>query len=73
MQFNRKSLNEQFYCDHLVAKTKSLDGNTGAWLYTTGKFTGVYPCRSRPEAGDTLRRFAEDVGIPDQVRSELDP
>ena len=41
MQFNRKRLNEKFYCDHLVAKTKSLDGNTEAWLYTTGKFTVV--------------------------------
>ena len=44
IQFNRKRLNRQLYCDHLVAKTKSFDGNTGAWLYTTGKFTVVYPC-----------------------------
>ena len=73
MQFNRKSLNEQFYCYHLVAKTKSLDSNTGAWLYTTGKFTLFYPCGSRREAGDTLRRFANNVGIPDQVRSDLAP
>ena len=73
MQFNRKRLNGQFYCDHLVAKSKSLDGNTGAWLYTTGKFTVVYPCGSRREAGDTLRRFADDVGIQDQVISNMAP
>ena len=71
MQFNQKRLNGQFYCDHLVAKTKSLDGNTRAWLYTTGKFTVVYPCGSIREAGDTLRRFADNVGIPYQVRSDL--
>ena len=73
MQFNRKSLNEQFYCDHLVAKTKSLAGNTRAWLHTTVNFTVVYPCESRREAGDTLRRFADDVGLTDQVRSDLTP
>ena len=73
MQFNRKRLNGQFYCDHLEAKTKSLDGNTGAWIYTTGKFTAVYPVESRKEAGDTLRRFADDVGIPDRLRTDLAP
>ena len=56
-----------------MAKTKSFDGNTGAWLYTTGKFTVVYPCGSRRKEGDTLRKFADDIGIPDQVRSDLAP
>ena len=73
MQLNWKRLNAQFYIDHLVAKTTSLDGNTGAWVYTTGKFTTVYPCEKRSEAGDTLRRFANDVGIPDKLRSDLAP
>ena len=50
MQFNRKSLNGQFYCHYLEAKTKSLDGNIGAWLYTTNTFTAVYPVASRKEA-----------------------
>ena len=31
----------------------------------------VYSCGSRREAGNTLRRFSDDVGIPDQVRSNL--
>ena len=73
MQLNRKRLNAQFYTDHLLAKTKSLDGNTGAWVYTTGKFTAVYPCEKRSEVGDTLRRFADDVGIPDRLKSDLAP
>ena len=71
MQLNRKRLNAQFYTDHLPAKTKSLDANTGAWVYTTGKFTAEYPCVKRDEAGDTLRRFSDDVGIPDRLRSDL--
>ena len=65
MQFNRKRLNVQFYCDYLESKTKSLDGNTGAWIYTTGKFTAVYPVESQKEAGNTFRRFTEYFGIPD--------
>ena len=39
MQLNRKRLNAKFYAEHLVARTKSLDRNTGVWVYTTGKFT----------------------------------
>ena len=73
MQLNRRRLNAQFYTDHLVAQTKSLDGNTGAWIYTTGKFTTVYPCAKRSEVGDTLRMFADDVRIPDRLRSDLAP
>ena len=64
-------LNGKFYCDYLEAKTKSLDGNIGAWLYTTGSFTAVYPVASRKESGDTLRRFVDDVGIPDRLRTDL--
>ena len=73
MNFNRKRLNGQFYCNHLVAKTRSLDGNTGAWVYTAGSFTAVYPVKIRKGAGNTLRRFADDVGIPDRLRTDLEP
>ena len=71
MQFNRRRSNGQFYYDYLDAKTKSLDGNIGTWLYTAGSFTAVYPVASRKEAGDTLRRFADYVGIPDQLSTDL--
>ena len=71
MQFNRQRLNSQFYVDHLIAKPKSLEGNTGAWVYTTSNFTAVYPVEKRSEAGDTLRRLSDDVGIPDRLRADL--
>ena len=70
IQLNRKHLNAQFYADHLVARTKLLDRNTGAWVYTTGKFTAFYPVAKRLEAGDKLRRFADNVGIPDRLRTD---
>ena len=73
MQFNQKRLNGQFYCDHLVAKTRSLNGNKGAWVYTTGSFTAIYIVKIRKEAGNTLRRSADDVGIPDRLRTDLAP
>ena len=54
MQLNRKNLNAQLYTDHLMAKTKSLEGKTGAWIYTNGGFTVAYPCTKRLEVGDML-------------------
>ena len=53
-----------------MARTKLLDRNTGAWVYTTGKFTAFYPVAKRLEAGDKLRRFADNVGIPDRLRTD---
>ena len=50
-----------------------MEGNTGAWIYTTGKFTVAYPYTKRSEVGDSLRRFANDVGIPEILRSDLTP
>ena len=44
IQLNRKCLNAQFYTEYLLHKNKSLEGNMGAWIYTTGNFTVAYPC-----------------------------
>ena len=71
MQFNQRRLNGKFYYNYLKAKTKSLDGNIGAWMYVTGSFTEVYRVANRKEAGDTLRRFTDDAGIPYWLRTEL--
>ena len=73
MQLNRNHLNAQFYTDHLMAKTKPLEVNTGVWIYMTGEFTVNYPCTKNSEVGYTLRRFTDNVGIPDQLRSDMAP
>jgi hypothetical protein len=57
--------------DHLVSKTISLNGNKGAWVYTSGKFTAVYPVDSRTKVSQTLTDFADDVGIPGDLRADL--
>ena len=59
----------QFYADNLVARPKLLDGNTGVWVYTTDKFMAVYLVAKCLEAGNTLRQFADDIRIPDRLRT----
>jgi hypothetical protein len=71
LQSNKKRLNSHFYCDSLIAKTKSLRGNNGAQVYTNGKFTSVYPWRLKSEVGQTLNDFCADVGIPEQLTGDL--
>ena len=73
IHLNRNSLNVQFYTDHLLVKNRYLGENKRAWIYTTENFTVAYPCTNSSEVGDTIRRFADDVGIPDIIRSDLAP
>ena len=73
MQLNRKWLNEKFYTDHLLSKTKYLEGKTRAWIYTTGNFTVAYPWNCFSEVGYALQNFANNLGIPNQLRSDLEP
>ena len=61
MHLNVNLLNAQFYTDHLLAKTKSLEVNMGAWVVTAGKFTVAYLYIKRSELGDTVRQFADNV------------
>jgi hypothetical protein len=58
----------QWYMDHLVSKRKSLSGNTGAWVYTNGKYTCVYPVQKRSQVPKTLKKLIDDVGIPERLR-----
>ena len=67
----RKLISAQFYTDHLLEKTKYLEGNMGERIYTTGKFTVAYPCIKSFEIVYTLQTFADDVGIPDIFRLYL--
>jgi len=71
LNMHRRKLNARFYTDHLVSKVKSLEGMNGAWIFTTGKFTQCYPVESKSEAGDALRRFADDIGIPTRLTCDL--
>ena len=71
LAFNRKRLGCEFYTDGLKSSVTSLNGNNYAQVFTNGKYTSVYPMKSRQEAGSKLRAFVEDVGIPDLLMANL--
>jgi hypothetical protein len=54
----------------MQSRVKSLSQNTGAFIYTTGTFTKVYPVTSTAKAGETLADFARDVGVPTDLRAD---
>jgi hypothetical protein len=64
---NARQVTQQVYVDHMQSKVKSLSQNTGAFVYTTGSFTKVYPVEPTAKAGETLAEFAKDVGIPTDI------
>jgi hypothetical protein len=68
---NVRQITKQVYVDHFQSKVKSLSQNTGAFVYTTGTFTKVYPVSSTAKAGETLSEFVRDVGVPTDIRTDL--
>jgi hypothetical protein len=62
---------KQFYVDHMQSRVKSLSQNTGAFVFTSGEFTRVYPVTSTAQAGEVLAEFARDVGVPTNLRADL--
>lgn len=71
LQLHKNRLNSHFYGNSLVAKTKSLQGNNGAPVYTNGKFTAIYPWKLKSDVGQILSDFCADVGIPEQLTADL--
>ena len=71
VQLSSKLFNKKLYNDHLLAKNKYLEGNPGAWIYTTVNFTVAYPCSKRLEVVYMLWTFDDDVRIPYILRSDL--
>ena len=66
----RNRLDSAFHTDTLLARTKSLRGNKSAQVYTNGKFTCVYPIKTRSEVGQTLVDFTADVGVMDSLTAD---
>ena len=47
---------------------KSLDGNKYAQVFATDfHFSAVYPMESKGLAGDALKQFIADFGVPDRI------
>ena len=71
LHFHRKRLHATFHTDTLFSKIISLRGNKCAQVFMNGAFTAVYPIMSKSHAGDSLREFINDVGIPDRLYADL--
>ena len=75
IDLNRDRLRGKWYVDWMPAKRKSITQATGAWIYTNGFFSEVYPSESKKStnASQSLNDFCQDVGIPEHIKSDRAP
>eukprot|EP00956_Cyclotella_meneghiniana_P012523 scaffold17820_cov42-Cyclotella_meneghiniana.AAC.5 len=73
LDLHRNRLGGQWYVDHFTAQKKSINQNTGAWVYSNGNMSKVYPVRSRSEVADTLSTMCNDIGILDRLKMDRAP
>ena len=63
--FKRKTLDGKWATDTMDGRCKSLDGNRYTQVFTNDKyFSKIYPMDSKGKAGDALRIFCEEFGVP---------
>ena len=66
--FHTKTLRGQWATDTIDGRTKSLDGNRYAQIFTSKQyFAKLYPMDSKGKAGDALKIFCREFGIPENL------
>ena len=66
--FSRKTLNGDWSTDTLDGRCKSLEGNRYAQVFANKHyFSRIYPMDSKKKAGDTLRLFCQEFGVPEKL------
>ena len=66
--FTRKTLTGDWSTDTMDARCKSLDGNKYAQVFANkGYFSRIYPMNSKKKAGDALRLFCQEFGVPERL------
>ena len=71
MYNQRKLRNQKFYTDTLIGKFNSLTNNTCAQIFANESyFVKAYPMESKASAGQALRQFVRDYGVPEQLTSD---
>jgi hypothetical protein len=54
--------------DAMDGRVKSLDGNRYAQVFANGSFFAeVYPMASKADAGQALKTFALELGVPEEL------
>ena len=68
MMFERKTLRGQWSTDTMDGRCKSLDGNKYAQVFANKLyFSRIYPMDSKKKAGDALRLFCQEFGVPEHL------
>lgn len=75
LDLHSTKLKGKWYIDWMPSKTKSITQCKGAFVYTNGEFTQVYPKESNTagHAYASLNDFCADVGIPEKLKSDRAP
>ena len=72
---HRQYVSGKWCVDWMSSKTRSIDGCSGAFVYSDGIFPIVYPkeTKNQVDAKDSLQSFCQDVGTPAMLKSDLEP
>ena len=66
--FRRKLLEGDWFTDTLDGRTPSLSGNRYGQVFANkGYFACIYPMDSKSKAGDALKTFCTEFGVPDKL------
>ena len=66
--FSRKTLPGDWYTDKMDARCKSLEGHKYAQVFANkAYFSRIYPMDSKRKAGDALRLFYQEFGVPERL------
>ena len=66
--FQRKTLSGEWSTDTMYGRCKSLDGNQYAQVFANKNyFAKLYPMDSKGKAGDALKMFCKEFGVPESL------
>ena len=66
--FERKTLAGSWSTDTMDGRSKSLEGNRYAQVFANkAYFSRIYPMDSKSKAGDALRLFCQELGVPEKL------
>jgi hypothetical protein len=69
--FLQPRLHGEWFTDTVFGAVKSKDGNTCGQIYANGAyFATFYPMDSKSKAGDSLRVFCTEFGVPEVLRHD---
>ena len=66
--FTRKTLSGDWSTDTMDGRSKSLDGNKYAQVFANKNyFSHIYPMDKKSKAGDALKLFCQEFGVPESL------